>query len=106
MELLMEKLNCWECKKCGKEPGGAKIAELGVCPAATERRADGINNGMNGGRVCWAIAGTFCRGEIQGTYAMKLLDCLKCDFYQLVSKEEMWNFKTGEEILKKIGATT
>lgn len=102
----MEKLNCWEFKKCEREPGGAGIAELGVCPAAIERRVDGIHNGMNGGRVCWAIAGTFCRGEIQGTYALKLLDCLQCNFYQLVSKEEMWNFKTGEEILKKIGGTT
>jgi len=27
------KLNCWEFKKCGRQPGGPKVAELGVCPA-------------------------------------------------------------------------
>ncbi|MGE5174112.1 MAG: two-CW domain-containing protein, partial [Betaproteobacteria bacterium] len=30
----MEKLNCWEHKKCGRQPGGHKVAELGVCPSA------------------------------------------------------------------------
>jgi hypothetical protein len=26
-------LNCWEFKKCGREAGGAKAADSGVCPA-------------------------------------------------------------------------
>jgi hypothetical protein len=55
----MPKLNCWEFEKCGRQPGGIKVKELGVCPAATEKRAHGINGGINGGRACWAIAGTF-----------------------------------------------
>jgi hypothetical protein len=41
-------LNWWEFKKCGREPGGAKAAELGICPSASETRVDGINNGKNG----------------------------------------------------------
>ena len=85
---MAKKLNCWEHKKCGREPGGSNVLELGVCPAATETKADGINGGKNGGRVCWAIAGTLCEGEIQGTYASKLGFCLICDFCQLVLKEE------------------
>lgn len=34
--------NCWEFKKCGREPGGAKASELGVCPAATDASSDGL----------------------------------------------------------------
>ena len=35
------KLNCWQVKKCGREPGGAKVAEFGVCPAAAETALNG-----------------------------------------------------------------
>ena len=28
--------NCWEIKKCGRETGGPKSKELGVCVAARE----------------------------------------------------------------------
>jgi signal transduction histidine kinase len=79
--------NCWEVKNCGREPGGAKVAELGACPAATETRADGVNQGRNGGRVCWAIVGTMCAGEVQGTYASKIPSCLNCEFYQSVHRD-------------------
>jgi hypothetical protein len=94
--------NCWEYKKCGREPEGSQAGELGVCPATTEERADGINTGTNGGRACWAIAGTLCKGVVQGTYALKMLNCLQCDFYIKVLGEERWGFKSGEEILKSI----
>ena len=84
----MAKQNCWEFKKCGREPGGAKTAELGICPAATETRANGLNNGNNGGRACWPIVGTLCGGKVQGVFAEKLTNCMKCEFYQLVGAEE------------------
>ncbi len=45
----MSKLNCWEFKKCGREPGGAKIEE---CLAAKDSEIDGTNSGKKGGRVC------------------------------------------------------
>ena len=69
------KLNCWEFKRCGREPGGMNSRELGVCPAASETRVDGANGGHNGGRACWAVAGTLCGGKVQGTYAMKMGTC-------------------------------
>jgi len=94
--------NCWEFKKCGREPEGSKSEELGVCPASIEEKADGINKGDNGGRACWAIAGTLCTGKLQGSYALKMLDCLQCDFYNKVLGEERWGFKSGEKILKII----
>jgi len=98
----MAKLNCWEYKKCGREPGGVKVHELGTCPAATEKKTDGINNGKNGGRACWAISGTLCGGKVQGEFAMKLLNCLTCEFYQLVGMEEGPNHQSSKEILAKL----
>ena len=85
------KLNCWEFEKCGREPGGTKITEYDVCPAATETSVDGINGGKNGGRICWAIAGTLCNKKIKGTFAKEKFSCLNCDFFRLVNKEENFN---------------
>jgi len=82
------KVNCWEFMKCGREPGGAKAMELGVCPAAICEEADGLNDGKNGGRICWAVTGTLCGGEVQGTFAMKSVSCMACDFYRLVKQEQ------------------
>jgi hypothetical protein len=96
------KLNCWEFKKCGREPGGSKVAELGVCPVAEENRADGIHGGMNGGRCCWVVTGSLCKGQLQGTYAEKFGDCHKCEFYELVRAEELPGFKVGITILNEI----
>jgi eukaryotic-like serine/threonine-protein kinase len=83
-----ERINCWEYMKCGREPGGGNVAELGVCPAAADESFDGINSGHCGGRFCWAVAGTFCGGQIQGTFAQKRNSCLSCGFYRLVQAEE------------------
>jgi tRNA A-37 threonylcarbamoyl transferase component Bud32 len=64
------------------------VAEHGVCPAAIDTTYDGINSGTCGGRFCWAVAGTFCDGGIQGTFAQKRGACLKCHFYHRVRAEE------------------
>ncbi|MBF0475880.1 MAG: hypothetical protein HQK59_08600 [Deltaproteobacteria bacterium] len=84
----MPKKNCWEFQKCGRQPGGDKAEELGICPASIEEAADGLNDGHMGGRCCWVIAGTLCHGEPQGSYASKLSTCVSCKFYQLVHQEE------------------
>ena len=67
--------------KCGREPGGKKADELGVCPAAGDSSFDGLNRGKNAGRICWAVAGTFCGGEVQGSFADKRKSCMRCDFF-------------------------
>jgi hypothetical protein len=82
------KVNCWEFMKCGREPGGERVAEEGVCPAAVDSGVDGINGGKNGGRCCWAIAGTFCLGKAHGTNAKKHISCMDCVFYWTVADEE------------------
>jgi hypothetical protein len=64
-------MNCWEFKKCGREKGGSKVNELGICPAYP-----------NNGKGCAYTAGTLCGGKVQGTFATKLATCLSCEFYK------------------------
>jgi CRP-like cAMP-binding protein/tRNA A-37 threonylcarbamoyl transferase component Bud32 len=84
----MKRQNCWEYRQCGRQPEGKNIARLGPCPAASDTSYDGINSGKNGGRICWAVAGTFCDGKVQGTYAEKRESCMECPFFKLVQKDE------------------
>lgn len=51
---------CSDVMKCGKEG----------CPAYA-----------SDDRFCWAMAGTHCRGEIQGSYRIKIDACRECRFY-------------------------
>ncbi len=92
------KVNCWEHKKCGRQLGGDRVSELGVCPAFIEKRLNGIHGGLNGGRCCYVIAGTFCEGKVQGVYAQKLSSCRDCDFYKLLMSEEGSAKKSPVEI--------
>lgn len=90
----MQKANCWELKKCGREPGGVKSAELGVCVAAEDTAVNGINSGRNGGRICWAVTGTLCGGKVQGSFAEKRLSCMSCEVFGQIKEEEgLGNFK-------------
>jgi len=80
-------------KKCGRETGGSKVKEMGVCPAAISEKYNGMNHGMKGGRICWALTGTFCGGKVQGTFASKQLSCMTCEVYKKVKAEESTGFK-------------
>ncbi len=51
---------CWEVKDCDRHE----------CPAHGKRHVR-----------CWMVAGTFCRGEVQGQYAQKIKDCSRCEVY-------------------------
>jgi len=100
----MKKLNCWEYMKCGRQPGGEKEGELGICPVTLNEDLDGAHGGIGAGRVCWVVVGTFCGGTVQGTYAKKLKDCTKCDFMALVKREESLDplgFSTARSDIEK-----
>ena len=97
---MTQRQNCWEFKRCGREPGGSKTAELGVCPSATVASFNQKNSGVNGGRVCWVVAGTLCGGKVQGTFAEKLTNCLQCEFYMKVRQEEGAAFVTSKQLLR------
>ena len=58
---------CWEHMQCKQD-----INHDESCPAYPHF-----------GRVCWAVAGTFCAGKIQGTYAQKIHDCHRCGYYRM-----------------------
>ncbi|MBI5641168.1 MAG: hypothetical protein HZA17_12150 [Nitrospirae bacterium] len=85
------KNNCWESKKCGRELGGERAFEKGVCPASIDVRFDGIHNGKNGGRTCWIISGTLCNDKGQGEFVEKFKECARCDFYYEVREKEGHN---------------
>jgi hypothetical protein len=86
----MGKINCWEFKKCGRQPGGHKVSELGICPASTEIRTNGIHGGKNGGRCCWAVLATNCSGgnSKESLFSQKLKECISCEFYKKTFAEE------------------
>jgi hypothetical protein len=63
-------MKCWEFMQCGREAGGARADELGVCPAYPDH-----------GDTCARTAGTLCGGKVQGYFAAKFHDCMKCPFY-------------------------
>ena len=75
----MKKKNCWKVMKCCRERGG-KNEKLDICPAAKSNEFNGVNNGELGGRFCWSLAGTFCKGELQGSIAKKIENCFECAF--------------------------
>ena len=79
------KRNCWEVMDCGRGPDNTHV---GLCPAADVSVLDGVHDGLNAGRSCWVVAGTLCNGEVSGTFAKKMDNCLVCPFYRQVREEE------------------
>ncbi len=89
IKTMIKKINCWEYIKCGREAEGEKSGELGVCPAATCRTANGLNGGINGGRFCWAVVGTYSFLSRRKDFSLKkALFCSECKFYKKVFSEE------------------
>ena len=101
-----DKLNCWEYMKCGRGPKGAKAKKLGVCPAAAEKRLDKVHGGINSGRACWIVAGTYCGDTVQGTFAKKQVACKRCDFYMKVHREEGSEVENNNAILRRLKDTS
>lgn len=80
----MNKYNCWDFMKCGRETGGARVDELGACPVSHEDSADALNGGFNGGRICWVMNGNGCHDKL-----MRGKDfCFQCEFRYKVTLEE------------------
>jgi len=104
--MIDKKENCWEYMKCGRGPKGAKAKKLGACPAASEKRLDKVHGGINSGRACWVVAGTFCGGTAQGSYARKQLACKRCDFYKKVQNEEGNAIESTNALLSQLKDTS
>jgi len=81
---------CWRAKNCTAED----------CPSYGKEHVR-----------CWLIAGTYCRGEVQGRFAQKLGDCAKCEVYKASIERDpineigenfnslMWALREKEEML-------
>ncbi len=63
-------IKCWEYMKCGRDKDATA-----KCPAYPHF-----------GKICWVVAGTFCEGKAQGTFAQKYENCEKCDFFRMAKK--------------------
>jgi hypothetical protein len=96
------KQNCWQFKQCGREMGGRRVNDLGVCPAATDARLHGTHGGKNAGRACWITAGTLCGDQVQGSFATKFKNCEVCDFYQTVRSSEGVHFQLSVLLLNRL----
>jgi len=97
----MNKQNCWEATRCGREPSGSKSGEQGICPASEARAVDGLNNGKNGGRACWAIPGTLCGGEVWRYETQKWGECRRCSFFWKVHREAGASYAGAGDIMEK-----
>ena len=80
--------NCWELMACGREKGGMNVDEFGECPASRERL----------GHSCWLVAGTFCEGVVQGTYAQKERNCMLCKVHNYYHRTDG---AYGDEVAKQ-----
>jgi len=84
--------NCWDIMQCNQN-----IKK--ECPATTSEQCNGIHGGVNGGRCCWQISGTFCEdvmlcgGTEAGIKAKDITSCIFCEVYIRVKLEEGKNFK-------------
>ena len=94
----MGKLNCWEFKNCGRQPGGEKTYGSGVCAAATTSIMDGIHGGTSAGRACWVISGAKCGPKNTGSGEKLRLACISCDFYLDVKNQEGSGLLRPEEL--------
>lgn len=54
-------VKCWEEKNCHQTK----------CPAYQSQNLR-----------CWQVAGTFCGGEVQGSFAQKLGNCAECEVFR------------------------
>lgn len=61
-------LKCWEIKRCVEEK----------CPAFGDTL-----------RPCWHISDTRCPSCVEGGYAKKIENCLKCEVYERISGDEI-----------------
>ncbi len=83
-----EKLNCWDYLKCDYGPESSR-----PCPAAVDETSDGVNGGLNAGRICWSVKNTRCFNMKMGSFIEKKKICFTCGFFHRVKKEEGEKFQ-------------
>ncbi len=75
-------MRCWEIKRCGREVGGARVDEYGVCPVS--RMMSDHNGDVEEADVvlCWRETNTLCGVVYGGAGAVKMMHCSDCEYYK------------------------
>jgi len=82
---MVDKLNCWDFKKCCDKSLSNHASESILCPVKKEFNANGLNGGINGGRICWVIMDSHCKKKPQSA-------CFQCEFsYKVMAEEGLFN---------------
>ena len=85
---MSKEINCWEYQKCSK-------ANMAKCPVPEFKISDGFCGGINGGRACTYITGTFCLAVVPGAVKMQNKDCANCLFYKMLAREHGGEFSVS-----------
>jgi len=85
---MTRKLNCWEFRNCGMEPGGVFSKIHGACPVSLSMKHDGRNGGRAAGRVCWEIMDNPNKLQSEPSCRSNRIPCCQCSFYNRVNYEE------------------
>jgi len=84
----MKRLNCWEFMNCDRGPK----SKDNPCPVAREITANGLNNGINGGRLCWVIIDSLDLRNIKCSERHDSSSCFVCEFrYRVLTEEGLLN---------------
>ena len=82
---MIDKLNCWDFRKCCDKSMSHHASKRIVCPVKKEFKANGLNGGINGGRICWVIMDSHCKKKAQSV-------CFQCEFrYKVMAEEGLLN---------------
>ncbi|MBF0284499.1 MAG: hypothetical protein HQL51_08580 [Magnetococcales bacterium] len=87
-------LNCWDYFQCQREIGNPHRADS-VCSVSLTAAHNGKNGGVNAGRYCWRVEGSFCETKLRaaapedprGSFHFKEEHCAKCSFHKQVMEE-------------------
>ena len=74
-------MNCWEFKKCRREPGGENAEKL-----------NGVNHGNNAGRYFWKVKISEENQNSADNTLSAIMTCIECDFPIKVKAEEKNGF--------------
>jgi hypothetical protein len=78
--------------KCGREPSGQNAKQHGSCPVSTKASSNGLNGGINAGRICWILAENGCKGKVKCSNRHGEHACFQCEFrYKVIAEEGLLN---------------
>lgn len=95
--------------KCGEGNGIYDAGHKSACPIANNKTANGLNGGVNGGRICWVIADSCCNEQIPCITNKRKDPCFSCEFrYKVMNEEGLVTVcrTTGKYLQSSITGTT